>query len=370
MASAQGLRSRFLNSTTLVFVAIVVLLTVWIGSGMLTRDHAPVAERETPPPPSVAVSTSQAEPVTREVVLYGDVEPNQVAVLRARTDGIVEEMTSTGTRVERGEAVGRLSTDDRQARLARARAQLASAQRNYDSAMDMVEDGFVSRTEAQTRLAELEAARAELRAIELEIDNTTLRAPISGVVNRIDADLGAYVSMGGEVLQIVDNDPLIAVIHVHQAAAPRLRTGMPARVDFIGGGHREGSIRYIAPVADASTRTFRVEIEVDNSDLALPSGLSAEVVVPTDTVDAHRISPALIRLDARGRIGLQTVDEDDRIAFTPVEVIRARADGVWVTGLPEQARVVTISRGLLSPGQQVEVNETPGDYARPGEERR
>ncbi len=370
MASAQGLRSRFLNSTTLVFTAIVLLLVAWIGSGMVGRDDAPVAEREPPGPPTVAVSTSEPESVTREVVLYGDVEPNQISLLRARTDGIVEEMISTGTRVERGEAVGHLSTDDRQARLARARAQVASAQRNYDSAMEMVEGGFISRAEVQTRLAELEAARADLRAVELEIDNTTLRAPINGVVNRIDADLGAYVSMGGEVLQIVDNDPLIAVVHVHQAAAPRLRTGMPAHVDFVGADRREGTIRYIAPVADGATRTFRVEVEVDNSDLALPSGLSAEVVIPTDTVEAHRVSPALIRLDTQGRIGLQTVDEDDRIAFTPVEVIRARADGVWVTGLPDPARIVTISRGLLSPGQAVEVRETPAAYLRSGGEAR
>lgn len=370
MASPQGLRARFLNSTTLVFIAIVVLLTVWIGSGMLGRDDAPVAEREPPDPPTVAVKTSEAEPVTRELVLYGDVEPNQVTVLRARTDGIVEEMTSTGTRVASGEVLGQLSIDDRQARLARAKAQLASAQRDYESTMGMVEDGFVSRSEAQTRLAELEAARADLRAIEMEIDNTTLRAPIDGVVNRVDADLGAYVSTGGEVLQIVDNDPLIAVVHVHQAAAPRLRTGMPARVEFIGGGRREGTIRYIAPLADAATRTFRVEVEVDNSDLALPSGLSAEVVIPTETVEAHRVSPALIRLDARGRIGLQTVDADGRVAFTPVEVVRARADGVWVTGLAERTRVVTISHGLLSPGQAVDVREVPADYLGPREEAR
>ena len=68
------------------------------------------------------------------------------------------------------------------------------------------------------------------------------------------------------------------------------------------------------------------------------------------------------RLDEQGRIGLHVIDEDDRIAFLPVEIIRARADGVWVTGLPERARIVTISQGMLSPGQRVEVRETPEEY--------
>lgn len=364
-----GLRARLFNATTLVFAAIVTIIVAWIGSGVLTRGPAPEPDTPAERVPTVAASWSEAGPVTREISLYGDVEPNQIAMLRARTEGIVEEMIASGARVSAGDAVGQLSTDDRQARLARARAQLASAQRDYDSAMDLVEGGFVSRSEAQTRLAELEAARADLRAIELEIDNTTLRAPIDGIVNRVESELGSYVTVGGEVLQIVDNNPLIAVVHIHQSAAPRLRTGMDTRVRFVGGGQREGTIRFIAPVADAATRTFRVEVEIDNSDGALPSGLSAEVVIPTDTVEAHRVSAALIRLDAQGRIGLQTVDDQDRIAFTPVEVIRARADGIWVTGLPERARIVTISQGMLNPGQAVNVRETPADYPGTGGER-
>lgn len=370
MPDGQGLRSRLLNSTTLVFVAIIVLLTVWIGSGVIGRDNAAPTEREAPPPPSVAASWSEAAPVTREITLYGDVRPNQVVTLRARTDGIVEEMTTVGAQLERGEVVGRLSTDDREARLTRAQARLTSAQRDYESALELVEGEFVSRSEVQARRAELEAARAELRAIEQEIANTTLRAPISGVVNRIVSDLGAYVGQGGEVLEIVDNDPLLAVVHVQQGAVSRLQPGMGARARFIGGEEREGRIRFIAPIADAATRTFRVEIEIPNREQALPSGLSAEVIIPTDTVDAHRVSAALIRLDEQGRTVLQTVDADDRIAFIPVQVVKARADGLWVTGLEDRARLVTISRGLLSPGQAVDVRETPEAYRQPVQEGR
>jgi membrane fusion protein, multidrug efflux system len=365
LAEGQGLRSRLFNSTTLVFVAILLLLVAWIGSGTLGRDDGPPAARGALPPPSVAASWSEAEPVTREITLYGDVHPNQVVILRARTDGIVEEMVAVGAQLERGEVAGRLSTDDRPARLARAEARLASEQRDYDSALELLEGALVSRSEVDARRADLEAARAELRAIEQDIASTTLRAPISGVVNRIISDLGAYLGVGGEVLEIVDNDPLLAVVHVQQGAVSRLQPGMVARIRFIGGEQREGHIRFIAPIADASTRTFRVEIAIPNREQALPSGLSAEVIIPTDTVDAHRVSAALIRLDDQGRTVLQTVDADDRIAFVPVQVIKARADGLWVSGLAARARLVTISRGLLSPGQAVEVRETPASYLLP-----
>ncbi len=355
---------RLINPTALVFVAIVLVIAVWIGSCMLFRAPPQAPEPAAERVPSVAASWSEAEEITLELVLYGDVEPVQVSILRARVDGIVEEIAAQGSRVSRGDVVGQLSADDREARLARSEAQLASANRDYDAARRLADRGVGAEADAQARLAELEAARAELRAIELEIANTELRAPIDGIVNEVIADIGSYVGIGGEVLQVVDNDPLIAAVQVQQTAIQGVRTGMPAEVRFIGGGARAGEVRFVSAVADAATRTFRVEVQIDNSDGELPSGLSAEVVLPVETVAAHRVSPALARLDEQGRLGLHLVDDADRIAFVPVEVVRARGDGVWVSGLPERARIVTISQGGLSPGQRVDVSETPPEYLR------
>ena len=353
---------RYLNATTFVFLVFIALVVVWIGSGMITREAIAPPERPEPAMPTVAASWSEAEEIVRELVLYGDVEPAQVATLRARTDGIVEKVVSQGTRVESGDVLAQLSSDDREARLARSEAQLAAAERDYRAAEQLAERGVGPEAEAQARLAQLEAARAELRAIELEIGNTTLRAPISGAVNQVIAETGAYVSPGGEVLEIVDNDPLIAVVHVQQAQIPNVREGAAARVKFIGGDQKDGRVRFLSPIADAATRTFRVEIEIGNPDRELPAGLSAEVTIPFEAVPAHRVSAALGRLDEQGRIGLHILDEEDRIQFAPIEIIRARADGVWVSGLPERARIVTISQGTLRPGQQVQVQETPEEY--------
>lgn len=347
------------TATELVFVAICVLLIGWIGSGLIGRGNQGPIERVDPPPPSVAVSWSEAEPVVRTITLIGDAQPSRQMTLRTRTDGIVEGMTTVGVRFAAGDAVGRLSIDDREARQARAEARLASAQRDLDSAEALAEGEFVSRSDIEARRAELAAARAELQAIEQDIRNTTLRAPIDGVVNRVFAEPGAVVGVGSEILEIVDNDPLLAVVHVQQGAVSRLQTGMEAEIRFIGDETRSGTIRFIAPIADAVTRTFRVEIEIPNTDQPLPSGLSVEVTIPTETVAAHRISAAQIRLDDQGRTVVQTVDTDERIALVPVQVVKARADGLWVSGLDARARLVTISRGLLAAGQAVTVRDVP-----------
>ncbi|MFC4726942.1 efflux RND transporter periplasmic adaptor subunit [Coralloluteibacterium thermophilus] len=368
MRRIRNFASRLAARRGLLVAVLVGAVVLWIGSGLLRRDTGTGAPPPGPRVPTVAASWSVAEPVVREIVLYGDVQPTQIAAVRARTDGIVEQVLEVGTRVSSGDILARLSVDDRQARLAQTRAQVESARGYYEGFRQLAERQLVAQSEAQTRLADLEAARAAMQSAELEVANTALRAPIDGVINSVIADLGDYVSVGGEVLEIVDNDPLVAVVNVQQGAVGRVRPGMRARVRFFGAEEREGTVRFVAPLADATTRTFRVEVEVPNADRAMPSGLSAEVAIPTEEVAAHRTSAAVMQLDEQGRIGLHVVDEDARIRFVPVDVVRARADGLWVTGLPERARIVTISQGMLADGQQVEVHDTPEGFLASPEE--
>ncbi|WP_294925366.1 efflux RND transporter periplasmic adaptor subunit [uncultured Paracoccus sp.] len=357
------MKSRLFRPEVLVFAGIVLLLVLWIGSGMIAREPL-VEERPAPQVPVVAASTSEARPVDRELILYGEVQPTQIAILRSRTDGLLEEVADQGTVVRQGDELARLSADDREARLAQAQAQLAAATRTAEAAQQLADRGVGPGLEAQARQAELQAARAALRAIELDIENTTLRAPVSGIINRVILDTGSYVAPGGEVLEIVKNDPLLAIVDVQQSEIRNIRPGMPASVRFIGDqGTVEGRVSFVAPLADAATRTFRVEIEIPNPDAAIPAGISAEVRLVTDTIDAHFVSSALMRLDEQGRIGLYAVDDESRIVFHPIGFVTADSNGLWVTGLDRRVQLVTISQGAIAEGEVVEVRETPQEYS-------
>ena len=76
--------------------------------------------------------------------------------------------------------------------------------------------------------------------------------------------------------------------------------------------------------------------------------------LPGGQAMAHRVSPALLTLGPDGDIGLKIVDEFNRVEFYPVELAMSRLDGVWVTGLPETARIITVGQGYVAPGQVVE----------------
>lgn len=355
--------TRYLSSSTLAFLAILGFLAFWIGSGMLNREPPAEAAPVEVAVPHVAASMSVAEEIVPRTVLFGNVVPDQTSILRARTAGIVEEVVRQGHVAEQGEQLALLSADDREAGVARAEAAVGSAERDYDAARQLRERGVTSEAELQSRFAQLESARAELRAAQLELQNTRLTAPISGTVSNVMAELGSFVDAGGEVLEIVRNDPLIAQIEVRQSEITSVALGQSAQVVFQGGREAEGRVRFIAPVATAETRTFRVEVEVPNPDNAVPAGLSAQISLAMDAVRAHRLSPALIRLDDAGRIGVFVVAEDGQtLRFAPVQIVQARAEAIWVTGLEDRARVVTISQGALSDGQQARVSDTPEPY--------
>jgi multidrug efflux system membrane fusion protein len=114
-----------------------------------------------------------------------------------------------------------------------------------------------------------------------------------------------------------------------------------------------GKIRYVAPVADEATRTFEVELEVDNRDGALRAGGTAELRIPAERVMAHRISPSLLTLDDAGNVGLKIINELGQVEFVVADVALASNDGVWIAGLPQTATIITVGQGFVSPGTMV-----------------
>ena len=335
-------------------VGIILLATAWIASGVITREQPESAAEPDPEPVRVAVAERGAEPIARRLTLQGRVEPDQRIAVRAETAGQVAGWAvERGARVAADEELAHLRMDDREARRRQAVARKRQLESEVAATRELVEDGHASRLDLVATEAELEAAEAELEAVELDIRNTRLRSPIDGIVHQRLAERGDYVGVGEEVAEVVNNDPLLGVVQVPQHRVGRVAVGQEAQVRFLDGREAEGEVRFVSAVADPGTRTFRVELEIPNPDGAFPAGISATVEIPTDEVMAHKVSPAVIGLDDAGRVGVSTVDDDDRVAFHPVELVRTAPDGVWVTGLPERARIITVGQGFVSPGERV-----------------
>jgi multidrug efflux system membrane fusion protein len=353
-----------INKSYLIASALTVALGVWMLSGRLSGDPgqaAPVpAEKAAPAAAAMTVQVREqhAEPVVRELILHGQTQPDRSVTVRAEIDGKVAEIVAErGQRVAAGEVILRLAPEDRPARLKQAEALLRQRETDYAALQKMEKKGYQAQSQVDQATTDLETARAELERIQLEIERTTIRAPFAGILNERNVEIGDYVASNTELFTIVDNDPMIVRGELPQQAIAQVEAGREGKVRLITGEEAEGSIRYISATASPTTRTFPLELEIANADGSIVAGISAEIRLPLETVATHFISPALLSLNAGGDLGVITVDGNDTVEFHPVSIVRAGADGIWVSGLPETARIITAGQGFVQAGEHVTVLE-------------
>jgi membrane fusion protein, multidrug efflux system len=360
---------RFLKSQWIT-ILIIGALVAWMASGLVgernATEVAPTPQQERPLT-TVQVREMAAEKVTRFVEVQGQAEAERVTSVRAETAGrIVELPGARGAPIEAGAEIAALAMNDRQARLEEAKALVEQRKSEFSAAEQLGERGFQAQNRVKEARAELAAAEARLAAIREEIANVRIVAPFSGVLETRPVELGDYVSVGDEVATVVDNDPLRIIANVPQQKIGRIAEGASAEVEFLVGQKATGKVTLVASVAAESTRTFRIEVEVGNGDRAFRDGMSATLRIPTEVVQAHFVSPAIFSLDTQGRLGVKTVDDDSKVVFYEVAPVQAAPDGVWVAGLPETARVITVGQGFVREGETVDpVTEDDSDGAAP-----
>lgn len=346
-----------LNRKSYAIAGVIVLaLALWMVSGAIGEappppSQPPAAQRE---PMSVQVREQLAEEIARSLTKQGQVEASRVVELKAETAGqVVEVLVEKGARVERGQPLLRLAMNDRKAQLARVEALMEQRGRDYEASRTLTDEGFQSASGLRQLYAAVQEARADREAIRLDIERTVIRAPFDGVLNHRAVELGAYVTPGAPVATLVDLDPLKVSMDVAQQDVGLVRLGQTAEVRLPSDRRLSAEVSYISAAADPGSRTFRVELAVANPDHAVPAGLSAEVRLPVATVEAHFISPATLGLGPDGQIGVKTVDEAQTVHFHPVSVVRTQSDGVWVTGLPKRARIITVGHAYVKSGEPV-----------------
>ncbi len=339
---------------------IAVLITLWLASGALVGDadsgsSEPAAAVARPSQDKVRVRTQKAEQVVRTIVVNGETAPARVVEISAETDGRVMAIgAERGANVARGEVLVRLDERDRTARLAQAKATVKQREVEYQGRLRLKSESYVSEAQLQEAVAQLEAARAELRRAELDLDYMTVRAPFDGALQSRVVEVGDFVKVGDPVATFVDNRRIVVAADVSEFDAQYVQAGEAAEARLATGERVRGHIRYVAPVADASTRTFAVELEVDNRDGALRAGGTAELIIPAEVVNAHRVSPALLTLDDAGNVGVKIVNDDGAVEFVVADIALSTSDGVWLAGLPETATIITVGQGFVNTGSIVD----------------
>lgn len=343
-----------------VSAGIITVVTIWLLSGQFGgNEETEQATAETVAATTlrnaVRVRTQSAEEVMRTIVVNGKTAPARITHLEAETDGRIEYVgAERGASLNTGDLIVRLDERDRSARLAQAEATVRQREVEYEARERLKSESYVSEAQLQEAIALLETARAELKRAQLDLGYMAVRAPFAGALQARHVEIGDFVKRGDPIATYVDNRTIIVsanvsefdtkYVHVDETAEARLATGETVR----------GRIRYVAPVADESTRTFTVELEVINTNGKLRAGGTAELRIPAQTVFAHRVSPSLLTLDDAGNVGVKIINDRGEVEFVAADIALSSNDGVWLAGLPETATIITVGQGYVTSGAVVD----------------
>jgi membrane fusion protein, multidrug efflux system len=348
-------------------------------------------------PVEVAPASHQA--VTANYSGTATLEAIGDAQVVAKTSGIILKlMVEEGMRVEKGQLLAQLDDDAVRNKLAQADATLKKAEAAFDKAEKGIAKNLIPRADFDRDKYDLETQRAVVEGAKIDLSYTRILAPISGVIAKRSVKVGNLVTINQALFQIVDMEPLQAVLNVPERDLGTLKPGQSVhlRVDALPERDFDGTVARIAPVVDATSGTFRATCEFRDTTKTLKPGMFGRIDVVYDRRHDALVVPRAALVEEDGQSAVFVIEPappkkpDDKAkdaqpkakageavaaekkADVPLFVAKRRvvttgyseSDRVEVRdGLKDGERVITIGRNAVRDGTEVTVIVPPQPQA-------
>jgi len=353
------------------------------GFAMWRVEHgdAVASAEKARPVPTVHV----ASVIQRDVPIYvrgiGQAQPFNIVQLKSRVDGQIERILFTeGQQVSAGDALIEIdhrpyqaAVDQAAGTLAKDQAQLVSAKADLDRSSSLLQHGYASRQafDQQTAVvgqltAAIRTDQATLDAARLNLEFSTIRAPISGRIGKrlVDAGNVVHTADDTDLAEIVQTKPITVLFTVPQDSLPDIQAGQRAGTLVVearsGNDQRrlaEGQLMLIGNQIDAQTGTIELKARFENTDEALWPGqfLNARVVTGTRK-DAVTVPMEAVRTGIKGKYVYVLDNAASTVAPRDVSVLQSVHGLAVVEGLKPGETVVVDNQDQLGPGMAVKLD--------------
>ncbi|WP_266064458.1 efflux RND transporter periplasmic adaptor subunit [Brucella intermedia] len=339
------------------------------------------------PAPTVTVLITKMEDFTSKTRLPGRIKASTTAEVRPQVSGILKErLFEEGANVKSGDVLYKIDDDTYVAAVASAKAAVAEAQAGYELAITearRAEDLFATKTgtaanrdnklaERSKSAAALQVAQAQLTTAEIDLDRTTIKAPIDGVIGFSQTTPGALVAAQQTTalttirsLDRVDVDVTQSVNDLLQWRAKNKQGVPPAGVATLVMPDGQiyplrGDLKAAEPRVEPTTGMVTLRISFENPDHLLLPGLYVEVELPQDIIkNAILLPQSSVMRDTKGNASVWVI-EGGKVAVRPVTIATA-AGNQWVIrdGLKAGENVITSGFQKIAPGATVEIAKEP-----------
>jgi RND family efflux transporter MFP subunit len=360
---------------------LVVLLLVAVGTAamrVVAARKAEQAKANAPKPEAIIelastdIATAQVLELSEGLPISGSLKAANSAVVKARVSGELQGLTvREGDAVKAGQIIARVDASEYQARVRQAqqsadaaKAQVDIAQRAFDNNKALVNQGFISATALETTAASLAGAKSThasaLAGVDVarkSLEDTVLKAPISGIISQRAAQPGERVGIEARVVEIIDISRLELEANLGAAESVDVRIGQQAKLQFEGRSESvPATVTRINPSAVAGSRSVLVYLSVA-STAGLRQGLFAQGTLGTAKVQTLSVPLSAVRNDKPSPY--VQVLQNDAISHQSVE-LGSRGDALGTTmvavkNISAGTKVTLASAGFIRDGTKVKI---------------
>ncbi|MEA4917555.1 efflux RND transporter periplasmic adaptor subunit [Proteiniphilum sp.] len=332
----------------LTFMPLAALLTLSsCGEGSEKSEQTENVKR------NVIVEEVRLVPVDQLSSFTATVEAKTVNHITPAMGGRIRAIhVDVGSRVAKGQTVVTMDA----ANYSQQETQLATLRRDYERYRELYKVGGVSRQQLDQLKTQLDIAQTALNTIG---ENTGLISPISGIVTARNFDPGD-VAGGMPILTIENINPAKIVVNVSESYYSKVSQGMPASivVDALEGETFEGKVSLIYPTLNPVSRTFPVEIEVNNADQRLRPGMFSRVTLNFGTNERPLVTDLAVLKQSGSNDRYVFLEKDGKALYTKVELGTRIGDKYEiVSGLHIGDRVIVQGNTGLIEGTEVRVTQ-------------
>ncbi|WP_169193075.1 efflux RND transporter periplasmic adaptor subunit [Anaplasma platys] len=299
---------------------------------------------------SIALQELGAEERTVVRVLPAGVYASQSVDVAAQAGGKVEEVfLESGSFAEKDQVILKLEERERLEALEYAKELLEQRRQEYDAAESLGFTGHSTQMQEQAALVSLKAAEVGYKNALLAYRNSAIRAPFSGIIDRIMSQVGSMVAEGQPVVRISNFDKLKVVTYVSERDISHVNPGDEVKVILNQGVILAGDVCFVGRVATPETMSYRVEALLDNEEggIFASDGMNASVELALKKVRSYKIPASSLSITDTGAVGIKVLASGGVVSFVDAEIVDDDSEGnVWVTGdFVREDRITLVMRG-------------------------
>ncbi len=333
------------------FQFIALLAIAFLGSCSGGKESKTVVEK-VDDKPRVKLAAVTARPVEQvqeyTATVEAEVKNNIAPSSPVRIDKIFVEV---GDRVVKGQKLVQMDA----ANLKQMKLQLENKQTEFKRTDELYKVGGASKSEWDAQKMALDVQQTAYNNL---LENTTLASPINGVITARNYDNGDMYSNGNPVLVVEQITPVKLMINVSETYFTKVKKGEPVKVtlDVYGDEEFNGKVSLVYPTIDSNTRTFPVEIKIENKDQRIRPGMFARAVLNFGVSDNVVVPDLAIVKQAGSGDRYVYVYDNGKVSYNKVELGRRMGTEYELkSGVPNNSQVVVAGQSRLINGLEVEV---------------